>query len=146
MKKIPLMLTTVATVILTAVLFGAEKPVKDVPSHIGTWRLVSTKYGDAKEFSDVSKDEPHIKMITPTHFIWVIHDPKTKLVSASMGGSYRLEGASYTETVEFYLPEGMKTYLGKDQLFTIKIEGDRLFQSGKLSDGQKIEEVWQRVK
>lgn len=146
MKKTPLILTTVAAIVLTTVLFGAEKPVNDVSSPIGTWQLVSTKYGEAKEFSEVSKDEPHIKMITPTHFSWVIYDPKTKLLSASMGGSYRLEGAKYTETVEFYFPEGMKVYLGKDQMFTIKIEGDRLLQSGKLSDGQKIEELWQRVK
>jgi hypothetical protein len=40
----------------------------------------------------------------------------------------------------------MKAYLGKKQEFTIKIDGDKLTQSGKLSDGMKIEEVWQRVK
>jgi hypothetical protein len=40
----------------------------------------------------------------------------------------------------------MKVYLGKEQVFTIKLEEDRLFQSGKLSDGMKIEEVWQRVR
>ena len=36
--------------------------------------------------------------------------------------------------------------LGKEQVFTISVEGDKLVQSGKLSDGQKIEEIWQRVK
>jgi len=40
----------------------------------------------------------------------------------------------------------METYLGKKQAFTIRIDGDKLFQSGQLSDGLKIEEVWQRVK
>ena len=63
-----------------------------------------------------------------------------------MGGSCGLQGSNYTETIEYFLPEGMKVYLGKEQVFTIKIDGDKLFQSGKLSDGQKIEEVWQRVK
>jgi len=57
-----------------------------------------------------------------------------------------LQGATYTETVEFFLPAGMKVYLGKEQVFTIRVEGDKLFQSGKLSDGMKIEEIWQRVK
>ena len=145
MKKTPLIHLTVVALLLTAVLFGAEPSAKDA-GHLGTWRLISTKYGDAKEFSDVSKDEPHIKIITPTHFIWVIYDPKTKLVSTSMGGSCRLQGSNYTETIEYFLPEGMKVYLGKEQVFTIKIEGDKLFQSGKLSDEMKIEEVWQRVK
>jgi hypothetical protein len=40
----------------------------------------------------------------------------------------------------------MESYLGKKQAFTIKIDGDKLVQSGKLSDGLQIEEVWQRVK
>ena len=146
MKKTPRILSAIATFVLIAVVFGAEPPAKDAGNHLGTWQLVSTKYGDAREFSDVSKEEAHIKMLTATHFIWVIYDPKTKLVTASMGGSYRLQGNSYTETIEFYLPDGMKAYLGKEQVFTIKIEGDKLHQSGKLSDGQPIEEIWQRVK
>ncbi len=145
MKKTPLIHIAVVVLLLTAVLSGAEPSAKEA-GHLGTWRLISTKYGDAKDFSDVSKDEPHIKIITPTHFIWVIYDPKTKLVSNSMGGSCGVQGANYTETIEYFFPEGMKVYLGKEQVFTIKIEGDKLFQSGKLSDGQKIEEVWQRVK
>jgi hypothetical protein len=40
----------------------------------------------------------------------------------------------------------MEAYLGKKQAFKIKIDGDKLFQAGQLSDGLKIEEVWQRVK
>ena len=145
MRKTLLIIGTVATLALTAALPGAEKPAKDAGSLLGTWRLVSAKYGDAKEFSDVSNQGPHIKMLTADRFIWVIYDAKTNLISRSMGGSYRLQGASYTETVEFFLPAGMKVYLGKEQVFTIRIEGDKLFQSGKLSDGMKIEEIWQRV-
>jgi hypothetical protein len=145
MRKTLLILGTAAALALTAVVPGAEKPPKDAGSHLGTWQLVSAKYGDAKEFSDVSNSGPHIKMLTADRFIWVIYDSKTKLISLSMGGSYRLQGASYTETVEFFLPDGMKVYLGKEQAFTIRVEGDKLFQSGKLSDGQNIEEIWQRV-
>jgi hypothetical protein len=146
MKKTLLILGTVVTLALTAALFAAEKPPKGTGSHLGTWQLVSAKYGDAKEFSDVSNEGPHIKMLTADRFIWVIYDSKTKLISLSMGGSYRLQGSNYTETVEFFLPQGMKIYLGKEQEFTISVEGDKLFQSGKLSDGQRIEEIWQRVK
>jgi len=40
----------------------------------------------------------------------------------------------------------MERYLGKEQMFAIKIDVDKLSQSGQLSDGLKIEEVWQRVK
>src|SRR5215471_19014789 len=130
MRKILLILGTAAALAFTAALPGEEKPQKDAASHLGTWRLVSARYGDAKEFSDVSNQGPHIKMLTADRFIWVIYDSKTKLVARSMGGSYSLQGSNYKETVEFYLPEGMKVYLGKEQVFTIKVEGDRLFQSG----------------
>ena len=85
-------------------------------------------------------------MLTATHFIWVNYDAKTKLVSSSMGGTYTLESGNYTETIEFGFPEGMGAYFGKKQVFTIKFDGDKMIQSGKLSDGLKIEEVWQRVK
>ncbi|HEV2207858.1 MAG TPA: hypothetical protein VG167_03735 [Verrucomicrobiae bacterium] len=145
MKKTLLTFGTVMALALTAALPGVEKPQKDAASHLGTWQLVSTRYGDAKKFSDVSNQAPHIKMLTADHFIWVIYDSETKLISRSMGGSYRLQGGSYTETVEFFLPAGMKIYLGKEQVFAIRVEGDKLFQSGKLSDGMKIEEIWQRV-
>lgn len=148
MRKTLLILGTAAALALTAALPRAEEPPKAAGSQLGTWRLVSTRYGDAKEFSDVSNSRPHttqIKTITSNRFIWAIYDSTTKLVAVSLGGSCRLQGSNYTETVEFYLPAGMKIYLGKEQAFTIRVEGDRLFQSGKLSDGQNIEEIWQRV-
>jgi hypothetical protein len=145
MRNTLLILGTAAALVFTAALPGAEKQQKDAASHLGTWQLVSAKYGDEKEFSDVSNQGPHLKMLTPDRFVWVIYDSKTKLISRSMGGSYRLQGSSYTETVEFFLPQGMKVYLGKEQVFTLKVEGDRLYQSGKLSDGMNIEEIWQRV-
>jgi hypothetical protein len=143
MKKTPLMLAAVLTLMFITVLISAQPATKDA---VGTWQLVSTKYGDAKEFSDVPKDERHVKMLTATHFIWVIYDGKTNLVSTSMGGSYTLHNGKYTETVEFFLPKEMEGYLGKKQEFTLKIDGDKFFQSGTLSDGTKIEEVWQRIK
>jgi hypothetical protein len=45
-----------------------------------------------------------------------------------------------------YGGEGMTDYVGKKQSFTIQVEPDKLHQSGQLSDGTKIEEVWERVK
>ena len=56
-----------------------------------------------------------------------------------------MTGNEYTETIEF-CGEGMEPYLGKAQKFTLKVDGDKLFQSGDLSDGLHIEENWERVK
>ena len=145
MKKIALILSTVVILAFTAALVAQQPPAKGGTSHLGTWQLVSTKYGEAKDFSDYPKEHQRLKMITATHFIWVDYDTRTKKISSSAGGPYSFREGVYSETIE-YVGEGMETYLGKKQEFTIRIDGDKLFQSGQLSDGLKIEEVWQRVK
>ena|SRR5690349_17308091 len=113
--------------------------------HVGTWKLVSTRYGDAKEFTKYGDTSTRLKLINPTHFTWLEVEAKTKRVSASAGGRYTLTGDTYTETIDF-AGEGMEAYLNKPQKFNIKIDGDKLFQSGDLSDGLHIEENWERVK
>ena len=145
MRKTSWILGAVAFLAFTAALVAQQQPAQGGGSHLGTWQLVSTKYGDAKDFSDYPKESRRLKMITATHFTWVDYDTKTKKVSSSAGGPYTLRDGVYTETIEFVGAE-METYVGKKQEFTIRIEGDKLFQSGRLSDGLKIEEVWQRVK
>jgi hypothetical protein len=40
----------------------------------------------------------------------------------------------------------MTGYLGSKHAFTIRVEGDKFFLSGHLSDGLKLEEIWHRVK
>jgi len=144
MKKSSITFIAAATVFVLAVV--AQQPTAKVGgTHLGTWQLISTKYGDATEFSDFSKERRRVKLITATHFTWVDYDAGSKQVGSTAGGSYTLDGGSYTETIEF-VGEGMETYLGKKQTFTIKVDGDKLHQSGQLSDSLKIEEVWQRLK
>lgn len=144
MKKAPIILVTAAT-FLAATLVAQQQTAKGSGTHLGTWQLASTKYGEAKDFSDFPKDQRRVKLITATHFTWVQYDAGTKKAESMAGGPYTLDGGSYTETIEF-VGTGMETYLGKKQPFTIKVVGDKLYQSGQLSDGLKIEEVWQRLK
>jgi hypothetical protein len=126
-------------------LTAAKKSDAGTASLIGTWELVSEKWDDAKEFTPPSKDHQSLKFVTPTHFSWVWVDPKTKKIVNSMGGTYEYDGVKYTENVKFAFA-GMGAYVGKKQAFTLKIEGDRWIQSGVLSGGQKLSEIWQRVK
>ncbi|PYJ86984.1 MAG: hypothetical protein DME22_03145 [Verrucomicrobia bacterium] len=121
---------------------GSDKNASPI---VGTWELVSEKWGDAKEFTDPPAERKSIKFITPTHWIWVWVDPKTKKITNSMGGTYKYAGDSYIEIPEFAF-EGMGSYVGKEQKFTVKIEGDKWIHSGVLSAGQKLEEIWKRVK
>jgi hypothetical protein len=145
MKKTALILSVSVMLAFAAALVAQQQPAKGDSSPLGTWELVSTKYGYAKEFSDFSKKHRKFKMITATYFTWVDYDAATKKISSSAGGPYTLRDGVYTETIEF-AGEGMHPYLGKKQDFTLRVEGDKLYQSGQLSAGMKLEEVWQRVK
>jgi hypothetical protein len=144
MKTTPIALVAAAFVLAVAVVAQQETP-KTGGTHLGTWQLISFQYGDVTGFSDSPKEQRRVKLITSTHFTWVLYDAGSKKVESMAGGPYTLDGISYTETVEF-VGTGMETYLGKKQTFTIKVDGDKLRQSGQLSDGLKIEEVWQRLK
>ena len=144
MKKTPTFIV-VAAIALGFILAGQQQTGKVSGTHLGTWQLISTKYGDAKDFSDFPNEQRRVKLITATHFTWVQYGTASKMVESIAGGPYTLDGDSYTETIEF-VGTGMETYLGKKQPFTIKVNGDKLNQSGQLSDGLKIEEVWQRLK
>jgi hypothetical protein len=121
------------------------KPISGQPPHWGTWQLVSFKYGETNKWLDAPSTQKKIKLITDSYFNWVQYEVSSGKVQGSAGGPYTMSGGNYTETIEF-VGEGMTDYLGKKQSFTIRVEGDKLHQSGQLSDGLKIEEVWQRVK
>lgn len=121
------------------------KPLAGPITLAGTWQLVSFKYGDATKWSDAPDTERRIKHITGTHFTWVAYDVASGKVQSMAGGTYTLSEGAYTESIE-YAGEGMTDYFGKKQSFSIRVEGDKLHQSGQLSDGTKVEEVWRRVK
>ena len=145
MKKTALAVAVALIMGFTAVSADKQKPAKGVGGLVGTWQLVSTKYGDAKDFTDYPADRVRLKMITATHFTWVDYPADSKKIASAAGGPWTLDDEAYTETIEF-AGEGMESYLGKKQTFKIKVEGDKLSQSGQLSDGLKIEEVWRRAK
>ncbi len=121
------------------------KPLPDQPAHLGTWQLVTFKYGEETNRTELPQGHRRIKLITSTHFTWVQYEVSTGKVESTAGGTYTLSDGTYTELIEF-AGEGMTDYLGKKQPFTIKVEGDKLTQSGQLSDGTKIEEEWRRMK
>ena len=60
------------------------------------------------------------------------------------GGTYVLNGSSYTEHVDFgdRISAGV---VGKDQQFGVKIDGDTFVQAGNLSNGKSLSETWKRV-
>ena len=82
--------------------------------------------------------------MTKGHFVWVVYDLKKKIPSSSGGGNYSLFGGDYRERLEFGTTRA-SALIGKEQSLRLSIEGDRMIESGTLSDGTKILEVWQRL-
>jgi hypothetical protein len=118
--------------------------VDDAARLIGTWKLTSAKYGG--EESDLTKSGTTLKHITPGNFIWVTYDSETKEVTRTAGGTYTLDGEKYEETPRYGLGADFEAVRDKPHAFTLKLEGDSWKHSGELSNGLKIEEVWERVK
>jgi hypothetical protein len=141
---LPLVVGTLGLTYLT--LQAADHIDKDEAgqSVIGTWKLVSAKYG-GEEF-DPAKQGTTLKHITPTSFVWLSYDAETKIVSRTAGGTYTLKGDQYEETPQYGFGSDFDIIRDKPQSFSLKIEGDKWHHSGTLSNGLKIEEVWERIK
>ena len=109
---------------------------------IGTWKLVSGKYGGRE--STLLKDATTLKHMTPTHYMWATYD-KDGQVTRTAGGSYTFTGGVLESTPEYGLGPDFEAIKGKPQSYKCKVEGNKWYQTGTLSTGQTLEEVWQRV-
>jgi hypothetical protein len=103
----------------------------------GTWEMVSGQ--------QLPKGARDIKIISAGHFVWVAYDTEKGKPLYTGGGTYILNESSYTEHVEFMSDEISAGVLGKDQRFTVKVDGDTLTQTGALSNGQSLSETWKRA-
>jgi hypothetical protein len=63
----------------------------------------------------------------------------------AFGGPYTLKGEKYEEALEYGVGEVFKMLKGKPQPFECKVEGNKWYHNGTLSNGLTIEEVWERV-
>jgi hypothetical protein len=103
----------------------------------GTWELVSGQ--------QLPKDTQDIKIISGRHFIFVAYDTETGKPLYTGGGTYILNGSSYIEHVDFMSDVISAGMIGKDQPFTIKVNGDTFTQTGTRSNGKGLSQVWKRV-
>src|SRR5262245_19337456 len=134
-----------AVVAAPAIHAGADEPKGDAKAEnklIGTWKVVSAKY-DGKE---VKRPEgfTQLKHVTPTQFMWAAYGTDGKVIAA-LGGTFTLKGDEYVEIPEYGVGVFLDQAKGKPQVFKWKVEGNKWYHNGKLSNGQTIDEVWERV-
>jgi hypothetical protein len=70
---------------------------------------------------------------------------KDRKVTRAAGGGYTLKGEVYEETPEYGIGPDFELIKGKPQTFKWKVEGNKWYHNGKLSNGFIIDEVWERV-
>lgn len=101
---------------------------------LGTWQLQTgtlIEKGDTT-VTDYTEKQSFIKIISETHFAFLLHDlsggkDSTSAVFAAGGGSYTLEDSTYIEHLEYCSD---RAWEGHDFPFSIKINGDTLVQMG----------------
>ena len=86
-----------------------------------------------------------IKILSAGHVMFVAYDTETGKPLYTGGGTYILNGSSYTEHMDFASDVIAAGLVGKDQQFTVKMDGDTFTQTGTLSNGKGLAEVWKRV-
>jgi hypothetical protein len=124
---------------------AADEPVKDKAKSgnmlVGTWKLVTGKYGGQE--AGFPEGTTMLKHITPTQFMWASYDREGKVFRAA-GGSYTLKGETYEETPEYGFSSDFDAIKGKTHAFKAKVVGNRWHSDGMLASGVTIEEVWER--
>jgi len=124
---------------------GADKPAPAAASApqlakdmMGTWVLV----GKPGKVAEPPAAGGRLKFRTGHHWTMTQANPDTGLTIMHDGGTYTLEGDKYVETIEYANPSTAND-IGKSFMFTVKVEGDTMTQTGV---GNPYTEVWKRLK
>jgi hypothetical protein len=136
---VPLLILTLAVAVPRTVA-DEEGEAKKQNQLVGTWKLVSAKWG-GREIK-ITEEIKRLKHVTPTHFMWVVYGKDGK-VTAAAGGCYAVKGEVYEEILDYGI--GIGGIQGKLHSFKWKVDGNKWYHNGKLSTGLTIEEVWERV-
>ena len=129
--------------VIVAMLSAAEKPaVVESPvleqQLLGTWVLV----GEPGRTGEPPPRGGTLAFRTGGLWTEVEVDPRSGLVRKTSGGTYRLRGNAYEETVD-YGTENVADWVGQTYRWTVTIEGDTLTRIGQ---GNPWTHVWKRVK
>jgi hypothetical protein len=114
---------------LTAI---ANKPTENVaaPTIVGSWKAVKTQYGKEPMKTRGEDDFTVIKTFTGTRWTGAFFNQKTREFDGAGGGTYKLKGERYEETIEYFSWD--KEAVGQTVIFTLKMENGMLHQYGIL--------------
>jgi len=110
----------------------------------GVWQITDREQGGKLVPIHRSGTRKTLKMLTGTRFQWFAIDPGTKGFSGTGGGTYTFENGKYTEHIAFFSRDNKR--VGAALTFDGKLENGKWHHSGLSSKGDKIYEVWGKIK
>lgn len=110
----------------------------------GVWKITGREQ-DGK-LVDIHQTGPRktLKMLTGARFQWFAINPETKQFSGTGGGTYSFENGKYTENILFFSRDNSR--VGASLQFDGKLVDGKWHHRGLSSKGDKIYEVWGKVK
>jgi hypothetical protein len=122
------MKTTLCLVVVAALLFSASAPESNSDTPVkGAWKLVRAQYGN-DPLEDLGPDELTHKLFTGTRWSTAYYNKATKKISGTGGGTYKIKGDQYIETVEYFSWDAAVE--GTTGTFTMTLEKGMLHQKG----------------
>jgi hypothetical protein len=110
----------------------------------GIWRITSRMQdGKVTPIHQTGARQTY-KILSGTRFQWAAINPETKEFSGSGGGTYTFSNGKYTENIEFFSRDSSR--VGASLSFEGKLENGEWHHSGLSSKGDKIYEIWSRVR
>lgn len=110
----------------------------------GTWRITSRMQDGKLTPIHQTGARQTYKILSGTRFQWAAINPGTKEFSGTGGGTYTFANGKYTENIEFFSRDSSR--VGASLTFEGKLENGEWHHSGLSSKGDKIYEVWSRVR
>lgn len=109
----------------------------------GAWRITGRMEND-KLTTVNSGARKTLKLLTGSRFQWIAMNTETKEFFGTGGGTYTFTNGKYTENIEFFSRDNSR--VGMSLGFDGKIDKGQWLHSGLSSKGEKINEVWGKVK
>jgi hypothetical protein len=134
--------------VLTIDANGTELTFKQVDNGsaplTGVWHITGRMQEGKMEAIHRTGTRKTLKILSGTRFQWAAIDPGVKGFFGTGGGVYEFKEGKYTEHIEFFSRDSSR--VGASLGFDGKLEKGDWHHSGLSSRGDKIYEVWSRVK
>lgn len=110
----------------------------------GKWILQKRMYDPDTTFQDLSDTIEYVKILTSKSFVWYTYNKNNRGLIAMGGGSYKLEGESYTEFLEFNYPQGTGVE-GSTIPFKCDVKDSIWYHAGFINERAYDQEIEQYV-